>query len=462
MSITNANLKTPGVYIREVSLLPPSVVQVSTAIPVFLGYTEKGDVETPTRITSLKEFEDTFGTGFAYQYDITSANDTVTATVGNDGASPTPIDFPEFGTFFFYEAIRMYFLNGGGACHIISVGHHPDLTQAITLPYVNHTDFTGALDLIDKMDEPTIIAFPEAAQFDAAQYELIVQKAMNMAADLQDKFVLVDSLSGDDLRDPAAQLDFRDIITPFASSLSYGAAYFPHMHTALNYTIKEDASKFNSTDISSLVGTAGYAEALSAMAEISGALIPPSPMIAGIYAQNDSNYGVWKAPANVTVQAVKAPEYAISDTDQEKLNVDIDFGKSINAIRTFTGRGDLVWGARTLAGNDNEWRYIQVRRLFMTVEESIKKAIQPFVFENNDAKTWVKVSAMISSYLDELWKEGALMGTKADEAYFVQVGLGTTMTQDDINAGRMIVKVGLAAVRPAEFIVLEFSHLINQ
>ena len=122
--------------------------------------------------------------------------------------------------------------------------------------------------------------------------------------------------------------------------------------------------------------------------------MPPSPAIVGIYAAVDAARGVWKAPANVAVDAVIEPSILLTDKQQGDLNVDVLAGKSINAIRTFTGRGNaIVWGARTLAGNDNEWRYISVRRFFNMVEESSKKSTEPFVFEPNDANTWVKVRA---------------------------------------------------------------------
>jgi phage tail sheath protein FI len=124
--------------------------------------------------------------------------------------------------------------------------------------------------------------------------------------------------------------------------------------------------------------------------------------------------------------------------------------------------GTLVWGARTLAGNSNEWRYISVRRLFISVEESIEKATAFAVFEPNDATTWLKVKGMIDSYLYTLWQRGALQGAKAEQAYFVNIGLNKTMTPADIDNGLLIVEIGLAAVRPAEFIVLRFSHKLAQ
>lgn len=188
----------------------------------------------------------------------------------------------------------------------------------------------------------------------------------------------------------------------------------------------------------------------------------PSASMAGIYARVDSQRGVWKAPANVDVRAMSRPSIAVSHEEQASLNVDATSGKSINVIRFFQGKGNLVWGARTLAGNDNEWRYVPVRRLFIFIEESVKKATEFVVFEPNDANTWLRVKTMIENFLSNLWREGALAGAKAEDAFFVRVGLGQTMTALDILEGRMNVEIGLAAVRPAEFIVLKFSHKLQE
>ncbi|HEX6427319.1 MAG TPA: phage tail sheath C-terminal domain-containing protein, partial [Niastella sp.] len=152
------------------------------------------------------------------------------------------------------------------------------------------------------------------------------------------------------------------------------------------------------------------------------------------------------------------PETTFTASELDGLNVDAVSGKSINAIRAFTGKGTLIFGARTLAGNDNEWRYISVRRFFNMVEESTKKATEPFVFESNDANTWVRVQGMIENFLTTLWRQGALQGAKPEHAFYVAVGLGKTMTALDILEGRMIVEIGMAVVRPAEFIILRFSH----
>lgn len=189
-------------------------------------------------------------------------------------------------------------------------------------------------------------------------------------------------------------------------------------------------------------------------------LLPPSGAVAGVCAAVDRTRGVWKAPANVSLADISGVAVKLNDQMQEDLNVTIT-GKSVNAIRTFTGKGSLVWGARTLAGNDNEWRYVPVRRFFNMAEESIRKATEAFVFEPNDRGTWVRVRGMIENFLTVQWRQGALAGAVPQQAFFVKVGLGETMTSQDILEGRMIVEVGMAVVRPAEFIVLRFAHMMQ-
>ena len=190
--------------------------------------------------------------------------------------------------------------------------------------------------------------------------------------------------------------------------------------------------------------------------------LPPSGAIAGIYASVDRERGVWKAPANVSINSVSDVSEVIDDSDQESLNVDTNAGKSVNAIRAFYGKGILVWGARTLAGNDNEWRYVPVRRLFSFVEESCKKSTSWCVFEPNDANTWARIRSQIDNFLNNMWKRGALAGAKPEHAYYVNCGIGITMSAQDILEGRLIVEIGMAAVRPAEFVILKFSHKLQQ
>ncbi len=190
--------------------------------------------------------------------------------------------------------------------------------------------------------------------------------------------------------------------------------------------------------------------------------IPPSAAVAGAMCRVDRERGVWKAAANVPLNGGVKPVLTVTDVDQGQYTG--EGNNAVNMIRSFTGKGTLIWGARTLAaGADvDRWRYIPVRRLFNSVERDIKKAMKIAVFELNSAPTWETVRSAIDIYLHALWKKGALKGNTAQEAYFVQVGLGTTMTETDIKQGILRVKVGMAAVRPAEFIILQFTQEVQK
>ncbi len=256
----------------------------------------------------------------------------------------------------------------------------------------------------------------------------------------------------------------NDIYTA-TSTASNAAPYFIAVYDKLNALINSFYAELTATRkfrTETLQQIDPVYSGIVAAIQQKGVVLPPSGAVVGIYAAVDENRGVWKAPANVSISAVKGPAVNITSEEQESLNIDTEAGKSVNAIRAFTGKGTLIWGARTLAGNDNEWRYISVRRFFNMVEESVKKATGVFVFEPNDANTWVKVKAMIDNFLNKQWKAGALAGPTPEKAYFVKVGLGETMTAQDILDGYMIVEIGMAAVRPAEFIVLKFSHKMQE
>lgn len=185
--------------------------------------------------------------------------------------------------------------------------------------------------------------------------------------------------------------------------------------------------------------------------------VPPSGAVAGAYARVDRQRGVWKAPANVDIIGA-TPVHKVSEAVDAACNVPASGGKAMNVIRAFHGTGPLIWGARTLQSDTPAWRYVPVRRLFNAAERDIKTAMSMALFEPNSAPTWERVRGAVESYVHDLWLKGALLGDSPAQAYFVHIGLGTTMTQDDINNGRMIVKVGLAAVRPAEFIILQLTQ----
>ena len=480
--------RTPGVYIEEVQTIPPAVAAVATAVPAFLGYTEDDTLAgQPTRITSLLEFEQLFGASPLTQIDLditkrtTEGGALLGVDVALDGSS---LADPVPGELLHY-AVKHYFGNGGGPCWIYSLGAHGTNTAG---------DYNDGIAALEAVDEPTLLVFPGATRLTTAgQHESVVQTALESCLRTQDRFTIADvrdALPGG-AHDTSTEIDagFRTAVSPTdPKALQYGAAYWPYLHTRIPWftndasvriasyaavQLNNDGTTTNlTTPLVTAVGggpvaisgtgvrdaeTAVY-NAAKAFAGNQFITLPPSAAVAGAYATTDRNRGVWKAPANVGLAMVSAPAIAATNDLNDALNVDPTSGKSVNVIRSFTGRGIRVWGARTLAGNDNEFRYVPVRRLTIMIEESIEKAIATFVFESNDANTWVKVRTMIENFLLVQWRAGALQGEKPKHAFDVQVGLGVTMTADDILNGYLRVRVAIAPVRPAEFIVLTFEQ----
>ena len=181
------------------------------------------------------------------------------------------------------------------------------------------------------------------------------------------------------------------------------------------------------------------------------AYFPPSGAMAGIYARTDNERGVHKAPANEIVRGCTGLSCNYNEGEQEILNP-----KGVNLIRAFTGRGIRVWGARTMSSN-GLWKYVNVRRLYIYIEESIKANTNWVVFEPNSEVLWGRVTRTIEMFLATCWRSGALAGSTPSEAYFVECG-PTTMTQDDIDNGRLICNIGIAAVKPAEFVIFRITQ----
>lgn len=457
---------TPGIYIEEIPNLPASVASVETAIPAFIGYTEKaqltkaGDLlNKPFRITSLTEYEKYFG--FAYPekgIEITFEN------VGNNLAVIGTLNDKKRSHYLLYYSLQLFFLNGGGPCYIVSVGNYSN--DGV----IKITNLKRGLRMVKKIDEVTLLLFPDAINLEKyANYYSLYEKAMEQCVALRDRFTIltVFHTSNNFLAWKKDITLLRSSLDVDASLLKYAAAYFPRLYTNIRFYTTDDFVKIVSNNAGDLPASlaelktsngAYYNLALNAINNIEMRL-PASPAVAGVYAQIDSTKGVWKAPANVNIDAVIRPEYVLTQQEQEELNNVDPEGKYINVIRTFTGKGPaIIWGARTLAGNDNEWRYISVRRYFNMVEESCKEATESFVFEPNNANTWLRVRTLIENYLLQQWRAGALIGAKPEQAFFVSVGLGTTMTQAEVDEGRMIVEIGMAVVKPAEFIILRFGH----
>lgn len=180
-------------------------------------------------------------------------------------------------------------------------------------------------------------------------------------------------------------------------------------------------------------------------------LVPPSGHLAGIYARSDTERGVHKAPANEVIRGVMAVETQITKSEQDILNP-----VGVNCIRAFPGRGIRVWGARTLS-SDASWRYINVRRLFNFVEESIQQGTQWIVFEPNDQALWARIRRDVSAFLTTVWRSGALFGLTPAEAFYVKCDEenNPTATRD---LGQVVIEIGLAPVKPAEFVIFRISQ----
>jgi len=474
--------KTPGVYVEEISVFPPSVAEVQTAIPAFIGYTAKSEkdgqpITEPTAITSLKEFELYFGGATpepegAFEITINETQDANNVRTAISGVVNSKKD--SFSKYILYYSMQLFFDNGGGKCYIVSADKFP-------------ADGTGTPDkqkLIDGIvklkayDEPTMIVIPEAIFIDDdGEYKSVIEASINQCFDMKDRFAIVDVKQKDKNPDNDAKA-FRDNASPSDFDHNrYAAAYYPYLVTTIDRNVNIKALKVKDHKINGNDAPAGNAnfkgktmEEVKAVAndvynavkaeilKATKVILPPSPAMAGVYARVDSSRGVWKAPANVGVYSVSSPSVIVTHDQQKDLNINAGAGKSINVIRFFSGRGPIVWGGRTLDGNSNEWRYVNVRRFFNMVEESVQKSTVWAVFEPNTKNTWVMVKSMIENYLITKWQQGALAGAKPDDAFFVKVGLGVTMTADDINNGIMNVEIGMAVARPAEFIILKFSH----
>jgi len=516
-------MKTPGVYIVEKSAFPNSVVEVATAVPAFIGYTNKADNKgkslssQPWRITSMAEFENYFGGAPAPQFSFKESPTPPTEgvpTFSLDGKSYELVQTVE--KFRLYYCMKLFFQNGGGPCYIVSVGKVDPANKVEAQP------LTDGIGLLVKEQEPTIVVIPDAVELAEAEFSsLQKQMLMHCGGVMRNRVAILDVYNGSHSRqDPAG-----DPVSNFRNSLginflNYGMAYYPWVNTTITagntlsfQNLDADGQVLLKTILMSEMGIpdavpaadpelADYNKKFKQLADIVDSvtaaapatqdeidnaemnkkslvalspryntilteianqlnLLPPSAAMAGIFTMVDNNRGVWKAPANVSLNSVTSPSVNITHDDQEDLNVTPQ-GKSINAIRAFIGEGTLVWGARTLDGNSLDWRYINVRRTMIMLEESVRLASKAYVFEPNVANTWVTIKSMIRNFLTGIWKKGGLAGASPDDAFGVFVGLGETMTPEDILEGILRVTVLVAISRPAEFIEITFQQQMQK
>lgn len=294
-----------------------------------------------------------------------------------------------------------------------------DLRGAAAHPDDAASRATG-LEALGEVDEIAIVALPDAGTYDDADTcAQAAQRLIGHAERLRYRIAVVDGPQGSSLN------QIREFRGQFDTT--YGALYHPWIEI------------FDPT------------ERPAQGAPPRRLMLPPSGFVAGIYARSDVERGVHKAPANEVVRGLTRFEANINQSRQEVLNP-----QGINALRFFEGRGHRVWGARTLS-SDPEWKYVNVRRLFLFMEHTIDKGSQWAVFEPNNRRLWDNVRRMVEDFLLTLWRNGALLGDKPEEAYFVRCDR-TTMTQNDLDNGRLICLIGVAPVKPAEFVIFRIGQ----
>ena len=483
-------------------MLPASIVSVPTAVPVFVGYTQMAQeinpndlLGVPFQIENMVEYQQYFGLAWPETGLLATVDDTVfppVATVTLNEATRSP--------YLMFYSLQLYFANGGAPCYILSVGYYNAAN-----PVINLSDFKGPdgtfCPQLEKYNDITLVVIPDAMSIahspttnpptpdtGGTTYYELQSLAVNHCIEMQNRLAVMDIYPINGYTIPLQNINVLrgldtnntglNITGPIPENYKFAAAYYPRLSTditpsvkdpvtlqdddaLINVTLKSSGTTVKLNTLKAKQGQIYYAvkNYISNTLEM---LLPAAPAIVGVYATVDDQQGVWTAPANWPITSVVDLEQHISAKDQGPMNIDPATGLSVNVIRSFPGRGPaIIWGARTLDGNDNEWRYISVRRFFFMVEQSVKNAIEPLVFASNDNNTWTKVKAMIGNYLTGLWKQGALMGNTAKDSFYVLVGLGETMVETDIWEGRMIVQIGMAVVRPAEFIILQFLQMMQ-
>ena len=395
-----ASYLAPGVYIEEVASGARPIEAVGTSTAAFVGVAPKADafLNQSVSVNNWAEFLKKF-------------------------VSPASASTP------LAQAVYGFFLNGGRLCYVVNVGKDN--------PIVGDARQRRGLDVLKAVDEVAIVAAP--GYTDPQSWEALLAHCENM----KDRVAILDApedvanldlltqvattkaprkgASGES--DPGGEAEPVGL-RPRQSDGGYGAFYFPWITVA------------DACDARQIINA------------------PPSGHIAGIYARTDAMRGVHKAPANEAVRGALDVTYRVTHEDQEKLNP-----QGVNCIRFFPSAGIRVWGARTLAASASEWRYINVRRLFNMIEESIAQSTSWVVFEPNDTSLWKSIRRDVTAFLMLLWRQGALMGTTPQQAFFVKCDEETN-PPEEVDAGRVIILIGIAPVKPAEFVIFRIGQTV--
>ncbi|WP_232310871.1 phage tail sheath family protein [Herbaspirillum autotrophicum] len=501
-----------------------SVAEVATAVPAFIGYTEwshnqkTGLSQQAWRITSMSEFVACYGGPPPSKFSIhaLAAPAADGAGIAGDFSVPDSVSGHseayelrrEDTPYILYYSMLLYFQNGGGACYIVSAGHYGDRLDAGKL--------CAGIDSLLTEPEPTMMLVPDAMHLSAPDCATVQRHALQHCGLQRNRIALLDVHRGHQHRQHAD----GDCVAAFRAAvgsefLDFGTSFYPWVNTSV---VKEKGIDFTAiTNLDVLAGllqrelspvintghptaaakimidhvkallvaltsdwskskdpvtemlmlnetlltiTSLYPQIMQAIRKKLN-LLPPAACMAGLYNMADNMYGVWKDLSNIGMYGVVSPAAAISNDEQEDL-AGAAHGASINAIRSFIGQGVLVWGARTLDGNSPIWRDVSTRRTMIMIEQSVRRACRHITQEPNTASTWVFVKSMVCNYLISVWRRGGLAGVSPDEAFSVRVGLGETMSAEDVLQGVMTVAVLVAPSRPAEFIDISFQQQMRQ
>jgi hypothetical protein len=401
----------PGVFIEEQSWGPRPIEAVGTSVAGFVGVApnESAHLNEAVLVTNWSQFLKTF-----------------TPRPEPGKAPPAIVSTP------LSHAVFGFFQNGGGRCYVVNVGADGTL--------VGGGGGRKGIDVLEEVDEVAIVAAP--GYTDAASYETLLSHCEK----LKDRVAILDA---------PAQVSRLDLLTQVATAPATtrrgrrggegegGGAETPPPETGLRPRMTDG----------------GYGALYFPQIVVRDPFSPrdlftvaPSGHIAGIYARTDTTRGVHKAPANEIVRGALDVSQRVTQEEQEGLNPN-----GVNCIRLFAREGIRVWGARTLAASASEWRYLNVRRLFNQIEESIAESTRWVVFEPNDLSLWKAIRRDIRAFLMLLWRQGALMGATPEEAFFVQCDEETN-PPEVVDAGMVVTVVGVAPVKPAEFVVFRIGQ----
>ncbi len=458
---------SPGVYVEEVEAGSRPIEGVGTSVAAFVGLAQRGPFNQPTQVTNWSQFVQTFG------------------------------DFMEGS--YLAHSVYGYFLNGGGTCFVVRIGSNGSAPAARgELPLGRDKALPYRITALEagSAGNDITVEVAEASEPGEDVFKLIVKRGSKeeevydnvttkrgrrnvvTAVKAASKLIKLDvgnssdrtGFGGLEAVDTVTMLAVPDLMAAYQAQVidleglqAVQLAMIAHCELMGDrVAILDSPPGLNAQQIREWrVDKAKYDSKYATLYwpwvkvfdPLAGqmTLVPPSGHMAGIWARSDDTRGVHKAPANEVIRGAVDLELLITKSEHDQLNP-----QGINVLRAFPGRGIRVWGARTLS-SDPAWRYLNVRRLFNYLEGSILQGTQWVVFEPNDMALWERVKRTINSFLVRVWRDGALFGATPQEAFYVKCD-SETNPAEEIDAGKLTVEIGIAPVKPAEFVVFRIAQ----